>query len=123
MNLSWLWLVPLGVTSGCALHYYDEKSGTEHVWGIGHLKMKAAPVAGTNVEAVISGASLLGVGVGLGREDFYLTAGWDYRRRVVLGSNAALALEWPGADFFNLRVGTNPPFLTPGYRYSVQTNR
>jgi hypothetical protein len=120
---STLSLIPwMLLSAGCALHYYDRKSGTEHVWGIGHLRMKAAPVVGTNVESVISGASIAGVSLGVGREDYYLTAGWDYRRRVVLGTNAALALEWPRADFYNLRIGTNPPFLVPGYRYSVNTN-
>jgi hypothetical protein len=111
------------LTSGCAVRYYDAKTGTEHVWGFGHLRMKSAPVQASGVESVISGTSTLGLSLGTGREDYYVTAGWDYRRRIVLGTNAAFALEWPRADFFNVRIGTNPPFLTPGYRYSVATNQ
>ena len=26
--------------SGCAIHYFDAETGTEHLWGFGHLKMK-----------------------------------------------------------------------------------
>ncbi len=107
--------------SGCAVHYYDPATGTEHLWGLGHMRMKAAPV-GQNIESVVAGTSSAGVSLGAGREDYYLTAGWDYRRRIVIGTNAAFALDWPNADFFNVRVGTNPPYLTPGYRYSVRTN-
>jgi hypothetical protein len=129
-QLSTLRFVPLSVLmvcglplwlSGCAIHYYDQKSGTEHVWGIGHMRMKAAPVA-QGVESVVAGTSMAGLSLGAGREDYYLTAGWDYRRRIVIGTNAAFALDWPNADFLNVRVGTNPPFITPGYRYSVITN-
>ena len=25
------------LTPGCALHYFDSKTGTEHVWGFGHM--------------------------------------------------------------------------------------
>jgi hypothetical protein len=41
-----------------------------------------------------------------------MTAGWDNRRRIVMGSNASLSLEWPNSSFFNVRVGTTPPFAT-----------
>ena len=34
------------VSSGCAIKHYDASTGTEHLWGFGHLKMKAAPSAG-----------------------------------------------------------------------------
>lgn len=115
-----LFAVP-AVLSGCAVHYYDPATGTEHLWGLGHMRMKAAPVA-QGLESVVAGTSSAGVSLGAGREDYYLTAGWDYRRRIVIGTNAAFALDWPNADFFNVRVGTNPPYLTPGYRYSVRTN-
>lgn len=108
--------------NGCALHYYDKRTGAEHVWGIGHVRMKAAPVA-ENIDSVVTGTSVAGVSLGAGREDYYFSAGWDYRRRIVVGNNAALALDWPNADFFNVRVGADPPFLTPGYRYSVRTNQ
>ena len=112
-------LLPFG--TGCAVHYYDARTGVEHVWGIGHLQMKAAPVT-DGIDSVVSGRSLAGIGLGAGRDDYYVTAGWDYRRRIVVGTNAALSLEWPNADFFNVRVGTNPPFLRPDYNHSVPTS-
>jgi hypothetical protein len=104
-------LVCLGITSGCALHYYDSKTGTEHLWGIGHQKMKVIPHR-EGVQAVIKGTESLGVSIGHGAEGGHFTAGWDYRRRIDVGSNAAVRLEWPTGDYFNFRVGTKPPFLT-----------
>jgi hypothetical protein len=115
-------LLVLFLLSGCAVHYYDAQTGTEHVWGLGHMRMKAAPVT-DGVSSVVSGTSVTGLGVGVGREDYYLTAGWDYRRRIVLGTNAAMALEWPNADFYNVRVGATPPFLAPEHLPSVSTNQ
>lgn len=42
---------PLAVTSmamlpacSCAVHYFDPHTGTEHLWGVGHLKMKVTPL-------------------------------------------------------------------------------
>ncbi len=44
----------LWTTTGCAVHYYDPKTGAEHIWGVGHLVMKvSAPNEG--VRAVVSG--------------------------------------------------------------------
>jgi len=112
----------LGLGSGCAIHYCDRQTGTEHVWGFGHMRMKSAPVA-EGVDSVVSGTSIAGVGLGAGREDYYLTAGWDYRRRIVIGTNAAFGLEWPTADFFNVHVSTNFPYLLPGQGYWRKTNQ
>ena len=98
-------------TPGCAVHYYDRTSGTEHLWGFGHLKMKAAP-PNEGVQALVKGIETLGVNLGAGQEDYHIGLGWDYRRRIVISSNAAVRLEWPNGDFFNVRVGTAPPFAT-----------
>jgi hypothetical protein len=40
-----VFLVPF-VCSGCAVHYYSASTGTEHLWGFGHLKMRAVPQRG-----------------------------------------------------------------------------
>ncbi len=31
------------LSTGCAVHYYDQATGTEHLWGFGHLKMAVHP--------------------------------------------------------------------------------
>jgi hypothetical protein len=38
-------LVPF-VCSGCAVHYYSASTGTEHLWGFGHLKTRAVSQRG-----------------------------------------------------------------------------
>jgi len=104
-------IVGVGLLAGCAIHYYDKESGTEHLWGFGHLKMKAPP-PNEGVQAVVTGTETLGFNVGAGEEDYHIGAGWDYRRRIVISSNAAVRLEWPNRNFFNVRFGTVPPFAT-----------
>lgn len=97
--------------SGCAVHYYDRKSGTEHLWGFSHLKMKVIP-PNEGVQAVVKGHETLGFDLGAGEDDFRIAVGWQYHRQIVISSNAAVRLEWPNADFFNVRVGTQPPWAT-----------
>jgi len=75
------------------------------------MKMKmAAPNEG--VQALVKGTETIGFNLSAGREDYHIGLGWDSRRRILISSNAAVRLEWPNADFFNLRVGTIPPFAT-----------
>ena len=95
--------------SGCAVHYYDTKSGTEHLWGFGHLKMKVTPQS-EGVQAVVKGVETLGFNLAAGKEDYHIGVGWDYRRRIDISSNAAVRIEWPTGDFFNVRVGAKPPW-------------
>lgn len=99
----------LASTAGCAVHYYDKSTATEHLWGFGHFKMKAAP-PNEGVLAFVNGVETLGFDLGLGQEDRHISVGWDLSRRITISSNAAVRLEWPNGDFFRVRVGTAPPF-------------
>ena len=104
-----IWLVALALgAGGCAVHYFDTKTGTEHLWGFGHMKMKAAP-PNEGVQAVVKGTETLGCDIGGGQAEYHVGLGWDYRRLIIISSNASVRLEWPNADFFNVRVGTNFP--------------
>lgn len=107
--LSGLFFVSVIGLQGCAVHYYDLKTGTEHVWGLGHLAMKAAaPQEGQR--AVVRGTDLLGISAGRSMEGAVLSLGWDRRRQIeILDQNTAIGLEWPNADFFNVRVGSQFP--------------
>jgi hypothetical protein len=96
------------LASGCAVHYYDKATGTENIWGFGHLKMAVHP-SDEGVCAVVRGTQTLGVGLGLGQTDYYLTAGWENQRYVTVANNSSVRFEWPTADFLNVRVGTNFP--------------
>ena len=109
------WLAMVGslgaLLCGCGIHHYDAKTGVEHLWGFGHLRMRVHPPT-NGVQAVITGNQLVGVRVGAGTTDYGLSVGYDNRRWIVVNPGPApLTLGWPTADFFNFRIGTNlPPF-------------
>ncbi len=95
--------------AGCAVRYYDESTGVEHVWGVGHMRMKVTPPS-EGVRAVVTDSGTLGAGLHLNDPGTALTLGWHRSGRLrVLDSNAAVRLEWPSASLFSVRVGTAPP--------------
>ena len=119
--LSWMFLV-----SGCAVHYYSKATGTEHLWGFGHLKMRAVPqnnnlLPVTNAAvAYVTGVRTLGLNLGAGEDYTGASAGWDSRSRVVIKQgDASFYLLWPAntirlprdlQNLFTVRIGTNCPF-------------
>jgi hypothetical protein len=119
LTLKWLALfvrLGLGVVSltvgGCAIHYFDEATGTEHIWGFGHLAMKpGAPTEG--VRAVARRTDIIGLSVGKVQEGPYLALGWDARQRIeILEDSTAVCLAWPQGSFYNARIGSHfPPKL------------
>ena len=97
------------VMQGCALHFYDPETGVEHIWGITHAKMKIhAPPSGTI--AVAKQIDTLGLGIGVGAENYYLMAGIDVRRSItILDPNTCVRLAWPTSNLFEVRVGSHYP--------------
>ena len=97
--------------SGCGFHYFDSKNGVDHLWGFGHLRMRTLPPT-NGVEAVIKGYTMVGVKVGGSQEDYGVSVGYDDRKMIFLNpTNAAFRIEWPRAGWFNIRIGTNVPFI------------
>jgi len=95
--------------SGCAVHYFDQKTGTEHIWGFGHMKMKVAPEE-EGLQAVVHGTDVLGVSMGSANQQAYLTLGWHRLQRLdIVTESTAVRLEWPNSDFVNIRVGSSFP--------------
>ena len=95
--------------SGCAVHYYDSETQVEHVWGIGHMMLKAS-VPKEGLKATVRGTALLGVSVGLVDQGGYLTLGWEKRQLMeIVDKDTAVRLEWPRGDLLNLRVGSEWP--------------
>jgi hypothetical protein len=74
------------------------------------MKMKASRPSG-DLQTRVNGTETIGLTIGAGQEDYHVGVGWNYSRRILVGNNASVTLEWPTADFFNVRVGTNPPFF------------
>lgn len=62
-------------TSGCAIHYFDSESGTEHIWGVGHMAMKAAAPS-EGLKAVARRTDILGISAGRTREGAHFEIGW-----------------------------------------------
>lgn len=105
-------LCVLVLLSGCGIHYLDSKTGVDHLWGFGHLRMRV-PTPTNGVEAVIKGYTILGVKLGRTQEDYGLSLGYDDRKMILVNpTNAAFGIEWPRAGWFNIRIGTNIPFLS-----------
>lgn len=95
--------------SGCAVHYYDRSTGTEHVWGLAHMKMRVEPST-EGVQAVVQGNEALGFSAGTTAAGSHLALGWhDESRILVSPEDTALRFEWPSSSVFDVRVGTRPP--------------
>jgi len=101
------------IFSSCAVKYFDTETQTEHLWGIGHFKMKVTP-PNEGLKTVVTGSEIIGLGLGLGQENYYLGLGWDQRALIqILDPDICLRIEWPQSnpDFFSTRIGGAPPFL------------
>jgi hypothetical protein len=96
-------------SAGCAVHYFDAATGTDHIWGVGHLKMKAA-APDEGLRALVRGTDVVGLSFGRGDQQLYVTLGWHRTQRLdVLAEDAAVRLEWPSGDFSDVRVGSRFP--------------
>jgi hypothetical protein len=95
--------------SGCAIHYFDPATGTEHLWGFGHMKMKvAAPNEG--LQAVVHGTGTVGIALGTLERQSYFHVGVQRRERLdVVDEDTAIRFEWPTNDLFHVRVGSEFP--------------
>lgn len=96
--------------TGCGVHYFDQKTGVEHLWGFGHLRMKVQPDQTNGVQAVMKGYQMVGLQLVAGQDEYGMVVGYGDRHMLYVNpTNAAFGLEWPTASFFNIRVGTNFP--------------
>lgn len=69
-------LVHIALLNGCAIHYFDPETGIEHLWGIGHMRMKVGE-ANEGVRAVVVGTDTLGMAAGSTVYDRYVALGWQ----------------------------------------------
>ena len=98
-------LIP--AASACAFYYVDSHGAT-HVYGVGHLAMKAlAPQEET--KAVLEEMTLYGVAAGVREGQPSLSVGFEnLQRMVIVDEDTAVRIDWPDASFFGIRVGSNP---------------
>lgn len=105
--------------TGCAIHYFDDKTGTEHLIGFGHMRMRVAPTE-KNARAVAAGVNTAGVTLDVGKKNYGLLVGFQRQVRVEVDENASVCFEWPTNDLFDVRVGSTPPFLNQPKEESAQ---
>ncbi len=91
--------------AGCAVRWVDERTGVEHLWGVGHLTARVSRPTG-GVRAVVTGASTVGLAVGATGHDRYVALGYAQQERAeVLAAGDALCVERPRFGAFGLRLG------------------
>ncbi len=100
-----------GILAGCAVHYFDTETGAEHIWGFGHMVMKAtAPDEG--IRTIVQGTEVLGVAASRVGGQYSLTLGWARRHLLeVVDEHSSVRLEWPSSSFLRVRVGSEWPRL------------
>ncbi len=102
------------MASGCAVHYYDTTTGIEHIWGVGHMKMKVAK-PNEGLQAVVHGTDIVGVSLGKADKHGYFTVGWNRLQFIdILKESTSICLEWPNSSFGNVRVGSEFPLELDG---------
>jgi len=110
-RIALLVIMTVSLQVGCAVHYYDKTTETEHLYGFGHMSMRLSTPA-EGVRAAVTGTEIVGVGIGAGQRGFYLAGGWNRHARLeVIDETTSVRLEWPSGDLCTVKVGTCPPFL------------
>ncbi len=91
--------------SGCAFRYSDRRSGVEHLWGIGQMRLHQQS-AGNGLVTVTTGVCVPGLCLEIGSDQFGFNFGWlGHERLVVVATNAADGLCSPVAWPFLPSVG------------------
>lgn len=110
-HVFWLLVLAPFIVGGCAIQYYDRATQTEHLWGLGHMKMRVA-LPDEGVKAIVKSTEVVGVSVAVGSDESHILLGWNrFTRLNVTSESTSIRLLWPSSDLFSVRVGSRPPFL------------
>lgn len=93
--------------SGCALHYYDESTGKNHVLGLGLISYRTSQQEG--LVGVVTQNRTLGISAGVDAQEGWVSVGIDSRTKLEVSDDSCLRLEWPTASLTNIRIGAKPP--------------
>ena len=99
--------------AGCAIHYFDQATGTEHLIGFGHLKSKRVS-ADRGPQSVVTGMETVGFAVGAHEKSWLIGVGGQRRETMVIhDADTALWLDRPlEGGLFTVVVGSGfPPSL------------
>jgi hypothetical protein len=90
--------------AGCAYRYVDA-SGTEHLWGIGHLTARVTRPTG-ELRATVTGASTVGLAIGAMPDEGYVALGYAHQERVQLADDALVCIARPQLGALGIHVGS-----------------
>lgn len=96
--------------SGCAVHWYDDETGTEHIFGFGHLAVKVSDADEHGVRAVVRQSTVVGVGAGAHESGGYAVIGYHADRQMRIRNDTNFWVGWQGTSPFRARVGAVPPW-------------
>lgn len=107
-----LWAISLLLcvfVQGCAVQYVDEETGTRHLFGFGHMKIRVSD-ASEGVRSVATGVETLGISTTFGSEYNQFALGYNNFFNLKVADDSAVRLDWPDDDPFHIHVGTIPPW-------------
>jgi hypothetical protein len=101
------------LTHGCAIYYHDSQTGADHIWGFGHLAMKAVPDS-MDKQVYITQKTLAGVALGFDDLSPNFSLGWNRSERIyILDKNTSLAIQRPSNhDYFQFKFAAFPNELS-----------
>ena len=120
--------------SGCAIRYSDRRTGAEHLWGFGQLRLQTSSAAG-NLATVTSGSRVPGLCLDIGRDHFGVSIGYVSRQQLeVVDVSAASQFKFPStSQAIRLSGDRNAPWalghvrmsgvVSPARRYAIVTGR
>lgn len=102
------------VLGGCAFVYTDRDTGAVHVWGFGHLAMRAT-VPNEGKQGMIRSATTYGLATGVWDHDPFVSVGWERKQTVeIFGDDTSIRIEPADTDLLGVRIGSRPPMATKG---------
>jgi hypothetical protein len=105
-------LMLIRMLAGCAVHSYDKKTGTEHVWGIGHVAMRVVD-ENEGLQGVVRKTEFVGLAFSSCPQELFIGAGYNKQQRLhIIDADARIRLEWPTADMLHIRIGSEFPYLS-----------
>jgi hypothetical protein len=111
LKLYVLTAIVLASSAGCALHYYDPATATEHLWGIGHMAMRVG-VPNEGLKTLGYRTDVVGFSIGCGDRETFLGCGWNARQQIeILDENTSVWLSWPEGSFYKFRAGSQFPLM------------
>ena len=103
--------------TGCAVHYQNSRTGAEHLWGLGQMRLQVEPAKGSDqLVAVTTGWRVPGLCLEIGRDHFGIAFGYlDRQQLAVVNSSATNEVRFPQAAPRCLSFGSSTGLWAIGH--------